>query len=131
MKELIKEAKWLYFQIENTQEKLVKSRLRNEKDNEHTALIELETEMCATLQLLKCIIDRKDNIVDLGEVWHDISVEPRYDNKSLVFENKDGFITYCSNKSKVLKIWNPWKNLSLSPSIRWAYVEDLLQKGGK
>ena len=131
MEELIKEAEKLYKNIDETQSHLIKARLDKDRIREHLELIGLETIVFDVKQLLKCIIDRKDNIVDLGEVWHDISVEPRYDNKRLVFENKDGFITYCSNKSKALKIWNTWKNLSLSASIRWAYVEDLLPKGGE
>ena len=129
MEELIKEAESLYQQIDKIQLDLVKSRLDVCEELKWKTISEMETAMCAVFQFLKCIIDRKDNIVELGEVWHDIKEEPRYDNKRLVFENKDGFITYCSNKSKALKIWNTWKNLSLGASVRWAYVDDLLPKG--
>lgn len=126
MEELIKEAKWLYFQIENTQENLVKSRLRNEKDNEHTALMELETEMCATLQLLKCIIERKDNIVDLGEVWHSVDEEPTCGEKLLHDNNRLGWS---------VRAWNgvfPWrKHVKLYGLTKWAYLKDLLPKGGE
>ena len=131
MKELIEEAESLYKQIDKAQVHLINARLSNDEEDKKSATSEMETAMCNASQLLKCFIDRKDNIVELSEVWHDISVEPRYDNKRLVFENRDGFITYCSNKSKALKIWNTWKNLSLGASIRWAYVDDLLPKGGE
>lgn len=127
MEELIKEAKWLYFQIENTQEKLVKSRLRNEEDNKHTALIELETEMCATLQLLKCILDRKDNVVDLGEVWHNIIEEPDGVNNIVINVDND----WCINISSIVykDRWN--STVSRFAAKRWAYLEDLLPKGDK
>lgn len=131
MKELIKEAEGLYKQIDKAQVHLINARLNNDEEGKKSAISEMETAMCDAMQLLKCFIDRKDNIVDLSEVWHDISVEPRYDNKRLVFENKDGFISYCSNKSKALKIWQTWKHLALGASIGWAYVEDLLPKGGE
>lgn len=129
MEELIKEAESLYWQIDKVIWNLIAARENKDDEGKKKAISDMETAMCGTQQFLKCILERKDNIVDLGEVWHDISVEPRYDNKRLVFENKDGFITYCSNKSKALKIWNTWKNLPLGASIRWAYVEDLLPKG--
>ena len=126
MEELIKEAKWLYFQIENTQEKLVKSRLRNEKDNGHTALMELETEMCATLQLLKCIIERKDNIVDLSEVWHNTDEEAK--EGWIIGQNKyDEYDIFVGELETILpKEWFYTNNIK-----RWAYVKDLLPKGGE
>lgn len=123
MEELIKEVKWLYFQIENTQEKLVKSRLRNEEDNKHTALIELETEMCATLQLLKCILERKDNIVDLGEVWHDIT-EPAERNGYVLLSKHSKFIEWAIQGQK---IWGE----NICKGAKYAYLEDLLPKGGE
>ena len=78
MKELIKEAENLYKQIAKAQLHLVNSRLNNDEEGKKSAISEMETAMCNAMQLLKCFIDRKDNIVDLSEVWHDITEEPRY-----------------------------------------------------
>ena len=129
MEELIKEAESLYQQIDEIQLDLVKSRLDVYEERKWKAISDMETAMCAVFQFLKCLVDRKDNIVDLGELWHDISVEPEFDDK-LVFECNDGFITYCSTKSQALKYWGTWERVSLGTTVKWAYVRDLLPKGG-
>lgn len=129
MKELIKEAERLYKQIDKAQVHLVNARLNNDEEGKKSAISEMETAMCDVSRLLKCFIDRKDNIVDLSEVWHEISVEPEYDDKRLVFECKDGFISYCSTKSQAVKCWGTWERVSLGATVRWAYVDDLLPKG--
>lgn len=66
MNELIKEAENLYEQIDKVQLHLVKSRLNNDEEGKKSAISEMETSMCNAMQLLKCFIDRKDNIVDLS-----------------------------------------------------------------
>ena len=131
MKELIEIAEKLYKQIDKAQVHLVNARLNNDEEGKKSAISEMETAMCDVYRLLKCFIERKDNIVDLSEVWHNVSVEPKYDNKRMIFENNDGFISYCSNKPRVLKFWGTWKNVALGASVRWAYVDSLLPKGGE
>ena len=68
MKELIKEAENLYKQIDKAQVHLINARLSNDEQGKKSAISEMETAMCNTMQLLKCFIERKDNIVDLGKV---------------------------------------------------------------
>ena len=63
MKELIKEAERLYKNIDETQSHLIKARLDKDRIREHLELIGLETIVFDAKQLLKCIIDRKDNKV--------------------------------------------------------------------
>ena len=75
--ELIKEAERLYKQIDEIQLDLVKSRLDVCEERKWKTIYEMETAMCAVFQFLKCIIERKDSIVDLGEVWHSIDVGPQ------------------------------------------------------
>ena len=70
MKELIKEAEKIYKQIDKAQVHLIKARLNNDEEGNKSSISEMETAMCNAMQLLKCFIDRKDNIVDLREVWH-------------------------------------------------------------
>ena len=76
MKELIEEAEKLYKQIDKAQVHLINARLQKDEEGKKSAFSEMETAMCNAMQLLKCFIDRKDNIVDLREVWHNIDEEP-------------------------------------------------------
>ena len=73
MKELINEAENLYKQIDKAQVHLIKARLQKDEEDKKSAISEMETAMCNAMQLLKCFIDRKDNIVDLSEVWHNVA----------------------------------------------------------
>ena len=131
MNELIEEAEKLYEEIDTIQMLWVASTKDNDEEGIRYAIGRMGVAMCSAMQLLKCFIDRKDNIVDLSEVWHEISVEPEYDDKRLVFECKDGFISYCSTKSQAVKCWGTWERVSLGATVRWAYVDDLLPKGGE
>lgn len=76
MNKLIKEAENLYKQIDKVQVHLVNARLNNDEKGKKSAISEMETAMCNAMQLLKCFIERKDNIVDLSEVWHYKDQEP-------------------------------------------------------
>jgi hypothetical protein len=104
MNKLIEEAEKLYKQIDELQGKLAFN-LSND-DNE-------------TLIRAKCfisnIIDRKDNIVDLGEVWKDGKKEKPIPCSDIVI--RDCCIT--SNYEDVVD------------ESQWAYLSDLLPKGGK
>ena len=66
MKELIEEAEEIYNQIDKAQVHLINARLNNDEEGKKSAISEIETAMCNAMQLLKCLIDRKDNIVDLS-----------------------------------------------------------------
>ena len=70
MKELINVAEELCKQIDKAQVHLINARLNNNEEDKKSAISEMETAMCNAMQLLKCFIERKDNIVDLSEVWH-------------------------------------------------------------
>ena len=104
MNKLIKVAEELYKQIDELQGKLAFN-LSND-DNE-------------TLIKAKCfisnIIDRKDNIVDLGEVWKDGKKEKPLPYSEIVV--RDCCIT--TNHEDVVD------------ESQWAYLSDLLPKGGK
>ena len=75
MEELIKEAERLYKQIDKAQVHLINARINNDKEGKKSAISEMETAMCNAMQLLKCLIERKDNIVDLSKIWKDGKVE--------------------------------------------------------
>ena len=126
MKELINVAEELYKQIDKAQVHLINARLNNNEEDKKSAISEMETAMCNASQLLKCFIDRKDNIVDLGEVWHDITEEPKLNSWFLGQIGKRSYDTYISSiEGKRMSEWFDGCNIK-----RWAYINDLLPKGG-
>ena len=126
MKELIKEAENLYKQIAKAQLHLVNSRLNNDEEGKKSAISEMETAMCNAMQLLKCFIDRKDNIVDLSEVWHDITEEPQIGAWFVGQICETAYDTFISSiQEKRMSNWLAGCNIK-----RWAYIDDLLPKGG-
>ena len=126
MKELIKETENLYKQIDKAQVQLINARLNNDEKGKKSAISEMETAMCNAMQLLKCFIDRKDNIVDLSEVWHNTNEEPK--EGWIIGQNKyDEFDIFVIELECILpKGWFYTNNIG-----RWAYVKDLLPKGGE
>ena len=124
MKELIKEAENLYKQIDKAQVHLINARLQKDDEGKKSAISEMETAMCNTMQLLKCFIDRKDNIVDLSEVWHNIDEEAKVG--WIIGQNKyDEYDIFVGELETILpKNWFYINNIG-----RWAYIKDLLPKG--
>lgn len=123
MNKLIEEAENLYKQIDKTQVHLINARLNNDDEGKKSAISEMETTMCNAMQLLKCFIEHKDNIVDLGEVWHNIT-EPADRNGYVLLANHPKFIDMASQGQK---IWG----YSTCKGAKYAYLEDLLPKGGE
>ena len=126
MKELIKEAESLYKQIDKAQVHLINARLKNDEDGKKSAISEMETAMCNAMQLLKCFIERKDNIVDLREVWHNVDEEAK--EGWIIGQNEyDEYDIFVGELETILpKNWFYINNIG-----RWAYVKDLLPKGGE
>ena len=125
MKELIEEAENLYKQIDKAQVHLINARLQKDEEGKESAISEMETAMCDAMQLLKCFIDRKDNIVDLGEIWHDITEEPKIDAWFVGQIGDTAYDTFVSSiQGKRMSNWLAGCNIK-----RWAYIDDLLPKG--
>lgn len=70
MNELIKEAEKLYEKIDKAQVHLINVRLNNDEEDKKSAISEMETAMCNAMQLLKCLIDRKDKEQKTDNVNH-------------------------------------------------------------
>ena len=115
MKELIEEAEKLYKQIDKAQVHLINARINNDKEGKKSAISERETAMCDVSRLLKCLIDRKDNIVDLSKIWKDGKVEKPLPYSDIVV--RDCCVT--TNHEDVVD------------ESQWAYIGDLLPKGGE
>ena len=126
MKELIEEAENLYKQIDKTQVHLINARLQKDEEGKKSAISEMETTMCNAMQLLTCLVEHKDNIVDLRKVWHDINIVPS-NNKGIIYLTKKGKIGVI----KAIKSdkWD-WYVADKYSIIKWAYVDDILPKGG-
>lgn len=126
MKILIEEAERLRRQIDKAQVHLINARLQKDEEGKKSAIFEMETTMCNAIQLLTCLVERKDNIVDLGEVWHDIKEEPEYGN----------IIVYVTKLNKIGTLKRVDKNtfawyIEKYAICKWAYSKDLLSKGGE
>ena len=127
MNELIKEAEKLYKQIDKAQVHLINARLNNNEEENKFAISEIETAVCNAMQLLKCFIDRKDNIVDLSDVWRDITEEPKIGAWFVGQIGETAYDTFISSiQGKRMSNWLTGCNIK-----RWAYIDDFLPKGCK
>ena len=126
MNKLIEEAESLYKRIDKAQVHLINARLNNDEEGKKSAISEMETAMCNAMQLLNCFIERKDNFVDLSEVWHNTDEEPK--EGWIIGQNKyDEFDIFVMELECILpKEWFYTNNIG-----RWVYVKDLLPKGGE
>ena len=128
MNKLIKEAESLYKQIDKAQVHLINARLNNDEEGKKSVISEMETAICNTMQLLKCFIERKDNIVDLSEVWH------KYNPKQEIC----GDIIACYKDNLIFNVHSQTEidillrhNRHLEGKVYFSFVKDLLPKGGE
>ena len=127
MNKLIEVAEELYKQIDKAQVHLVNARLNNDKEGKKSAFGEMETAMCDVSRLLKCFIERKDNIVDLSEVWH------KYNSKQEICDA----ISACCKDDILFEVHSQYSidiflkyNRHLEGKVYFSFVKDLLPKGG-
>ena len=126
MNELIEEAERLCKQIDKAQVHLINARLQKAEEGKKSAISEIETAMCNAMQLLKCFIDRKDNIVDLSKVFHNVVEKPDRGKDILIDTDTFGYDVVTA-KWHSDERWSSF--VSLYVIKRWAYVKDLLPKG--
>ena len=126
MNKLIEEAENLYKQIDKAQVHLINARLNNDEGSKKSAISEMETAMCDVSRLLKCLIDRKDNIVDLSEVFHNAAETPDM-RRDLLYESPFG---RCGVLNMLPLCDEEWSHFKRVYKIRrWAYLDDLLPRG--
>lgn len=132
MKELIKEAESLYKQIDKAQVHLINARLNNDEEGKKSAISEMETAMFDASRLLKCLIERNDNIVDLSEVWHTLDLNASIPDSNIVYLDiiaiVDNEIIRRVNCLSSLYRWLR-TNAVVQGQVKWAYSKDLLPKG--
>ena len=133
MKELIEIAEKLYKQIDKAQVHLINARLQKDDEGKKSAISEMETAMCDVSRLLKCFIDRKDNIVDLGEVWHTLDLKAKH-NVDVAYLDivaiVDNEILRDITTLNSLCNWLRYNSV-VEGQVKWAYLKDLLPKGGE
>lgn len=125
MNTLIKEAEELYKKIDKAQVHLINARLQSDDKGKESSISEMETAMCDAMKLMKCFIDRKDNIVYLSEVWHDITEEPKTGAWFVGQIGEAAYDTFISS-GKGMSNWLAGCNIK-----SWAYIDDLLPNGGE
>ena len=125
---MINEAENLYKQIDKAQVHLIKARLQKDEEGKKSAISEMETAMCNAMQLLKCLIERKDNIVDLSKVFHNVVEKPDRGKDILIDTDTFGYDVVTA-KWHSDERWSSF--VSLYVIKRWAYLDDLLPKGGE
>ena len=125
MNKLIEEAENLYKQIDKALVHLINARLSNDEEGKKSAISEMETAMCNASQLLKCFIERKDNIVDLSEVWH------KYNPKQEIYDA----IIACCKDDILFEVHSQYSidiflkyNRHLEGKVYFSFVKDLLPK---
>ena len=128
MKELINVAEELCKQIDKAQVHLINARLQKDEEGKESAITEMETAMCNAMQLLKCFIDRKDNIIDLSELFHNAAETPDI-RKDLLYESPFGGYGVLNTLPLCDEEWSYFKRVYKIK--RWAYLDDLLPKGGE
>ena len=133
MNKLIKEAEDMYKQIDKAQVHLINARLNNNEEGKKSAISEMETAMCNAMQLLKCFIERKDNIVDLSEVWHTLDLKSKPDVAIAYLDivaTVDNEILREVTTLNSLYNWLRYNSV-VQGQVKWAYLKDLLPKGGE
>lgn len=130
---MINVAEELYKQIDKAQVHLINARLNNDEEGKKSAISEMETAMCNASQLLKCFIDHKDNIVDLGEVWHTLDLKAKH-NVDIAYLDiiaiVDNDIIRDINTLSGLYDWLRYNSV-IQGQVKWAFWKDLLPKGGE
>ena len=77
------------------------------------------------------IVVDDDNLVDLAKIWHDASEEPEDDCKEILYQDKCGAWFFALKYDIVVVLEINWEDFAAENISRWAYISDLLPKGGE
>ena len=64
-------------------------------------------------------------------VWHDVSEEPIVNSTQIIYQDKLGVCWSISRLEKYVYDWDWTRFASAHLMVRWAYISDLLPKGGE
>ena len=71
------------------------------------------------------------NLVDLSKIWHDASEIPEHYYKQILYQDKTGACRFTVMHDIVVMLQLKWDDFAAENISRWAYINDLLPKGGK
>lgn len=72
-----------------------------------------------------------DKHPNFGRVWHDTSEEPEGDCCDIIHQDENG-CCWIESKADIMRLYDTWNEFTeVETIIRWAYVSDLLPKGGE
>ena len=72
-----------------------------------------------------------DEHPNFGSVWHEPSEEPEGDYCDILHQDENG-CCWIESKADVMQLYDTWNEfIEIETIIRWAFVSDLLPKGGK
>lgn len=68
---------------------------------------------------------------NLESLWYDSSEEPEGDYCDIIHQDENG-CCWLESKADIMRLYDTWNEFTeVETIIRWAYVFDLLPKGGK
>lgn len=77
------------------------------------------------------VVDDDRNLVDLSKIWHDASEEPEGNNWKILCQDESNGC-WVENRVDAMLLHNSWGEYAeIEMLVRWAYVSDILPKGGK
>ena len=86
----------------------------------------METAMCNVMNLLKCFIDSKDNIVNLSELWHKYNPKQEICDE-IIARYKDDILFDVHSQCDIDRFLR--YNWNLKGNAYFSFVKDLLPKG--
>lgn len=77
------------------------------------------------------VVDDDRNLVDLSKIWHDANEEPKDYFKQIIYQDKTGTYRFTIMHDIVVLLQLKWDDFAAENISRWAYIDDLLPKGGE
>ena len=80
------------------------------------------------------VVDDDGNLVDWSKIWHDASEEPKEQKDNfaqILYQDKYGAWFFALQHDIVVVLEINWEDFAAENISRWAYIDDLLPKGGK
>ena len=128
----IENVKGFYNGITFLKRALLDARVEKDEKKEKEIISEMESYLFHLKQFLGTILERKGNIVDLGEVWHTLDLKSKPDVAIAYLDivaTVDNEILREVTTLNSLYNWLRYNSV-VEGQVKWAFWRDLLPKGG-